>query len=57
MHLGRVGDADGELVEVRAGVEPRGAGLGEGPLQLRGARGPQSRHVAQPVRPDGGHVY
>jgi len=57
MHLGRVWDADGELVEIRPWMEPRGAGGGEGPLQIGGAGGTEGGHVAQPVRSDGGQIY
>ena len=47
-----LGDADDELVEVRAGVHPLHTDRSQGGLELRGAGGPERRHVAQAVRTD-----
>ncbi len=52
----RVGDPDRELVEVRAGVQPLRPDRGQRGLELGGPAGAQRRHVAQPVRADGGEV-
>ena len=53
MHLGSIGDSDGELVEIRPEMEPRGASLGEGHFERGRAGGAHGRNVAQAVRPDG----
>ena len=47
-----VRDADGELVEVRAGMDALGADRGERGLEAGGAGGALGGDVAQPVRPD-----
>ena len=52
----RVRDAHRELVEVWARVESGHADRGERRLQLGRAGRPERRHVAQPVRTDGGQV-
>ena len=51
-----VGHGDGELVEVRPGMEPADAVVGEGRLELRGAGRAGRGHVAQAVRAEGRHV-
>ena len=51
-----VGDADGELVEVGALVDPRRAGRLERRRELRGPGRAGRGDVAQPVRPDGREV-
>ena len=51
-----VGDADDELVEVGAGMQPRRAGRGKRRLELRRPRGAQRGDVAQAVRAHGRDV-
>src|SRR6478672_6842878 len=47
-----VRDADGELVEVRAGMDALRPDRGQGGLETSGASGALGGDVAQPVRPD-----
>ena len=57
MDASRVRDADGELVEIRTGMEARRASVAESGLELRRASGPERRDVVEPVRPDRRQVH
>src|SRR5664280_3596638 len=52
MDLGGAQNSDGELVEIRPGMQTRGSGGGEGHLQLRGTGGAERGNVTQAVRPN-----